>query len=88
MVSAFEQGDIVVVIPTPNGLRYLRVGGRGQNFESRILFGRGKCLKTEQNPSRPVHAVLGAVTFGETVRGIIDNSSSQEFDDNVLDLIL
>jgi hypothetical protein len=23
-----------------NGLRYLRVGGRGQNFESRILFGR------------------------------------------------
>jgi len=23
-----------------NGLRYLRAGGRGQNFESRILLGR------------------------------------------------
>ncbi len=44
---------------TPNGLRYLRVGGRGQNSENRILFGRGKCSKMAQNPTRQVHALLG-----------------------------
>ena len=45
----------------PNGLRYLRVGGRGQNFESRILFGRGKCPKMPhaKRPTRQVHALLG-----------------------------
>ncbi|MBV6504779.1 MAG: hypothetical protein ILNGONEN_00332 [Syntrophorhabdaceae bacterium] len=42
-----------------NGVRYLRVGGRGQNFESRILLGRGKCSKMPQNPTRQVHALLG-----------------------------
>ncbi len=46
---------------TPNGLRYLRVGGRGQNFESKILFGRGKCSKMAQNPTRQVHALLAGV---------------------------
>ena len=45
-----------------NGLRYLRVGGRRKKNESRILFGRGKCLKTEQNPTRQVQALLAHVT--------------------------
>jgi len=43
----------------PNGLRYLRVGGCGQNSESRILLGRRKCSKMPQNPTRQVHAVFG-----------------------------
>jgi len=48
-------------LQTPNGKRYLRVGGRGQNFESRILPGQRKSLKMPQNPTRQVHAVLGGV---------------------------
>jgi hypothetical protein len=38
-----------------NGLRYLRVGGRGQNFESKIMFGCRKSPKMAQNPTRQVH---------------------------------
>jgi hypothetical protein len=46
-----------------NGLRYLRVGGRRQNSESRILLGRRKSLKMAQNPTRQVHALLAIVSF-------------------------
>jgi hypothetical protein len=42
-------------------LRYLRVGGRGQNSESRILFGCRKSPKMAQNPQRQVHALLAGV---------------------------
>ena len=34
----FSRSSIYPDLP-PNGLRYLRVGGRGQNSENRILFG-------------------------------------------------
>ena len=44
-----------------NSLRYLRVGGRRKNFESRILFGCRKSPKTPQNPTRQVHALLGVL---------------------------
>ena len=54
---------VVLLGNLPNGWRYLRVGGRGQNSESRILFGRGKCPKMAQNPTRQVHALLGGVLW-------------------------
>ena len=43
-------------------MRYLRVGGRRQNFESKILFGCRKSPKMAQNPTRQVHALLGNAT--------------------------
>ena len=54
------RADFKPFVPPPNGLRYLRVGGRGQNFGSRILFGCRKSPKMAQNPTRQVHALLGA----------------------------
>jgi len=45
----------------------LRVGGRGQNSESRILFGRGKCSKMPQNPTRQVHALLARFGQGRVI---------------------
>jgi len=44
-----------------NGLRYLRVGGRGFCLGSRKNSKRGKCSKMPQNPTRQVHALLGCV---------------------------
>ena len=37
------------------------MGGRGQNFESRIPLGRRKSPKMPQNPTRQVHALLGGL---------------------------
>lgn len=48
----------------PNGLRYPRVGGRGQNFDSRILLGRRESPKMPQNPTHPLHALLGGSQVG------------------------
>jgi hypothetical protein len=31
-----------------------------------ILFGRRKCLKMPQNPTRPLHALLGGVLLRKT----------------------
>jgi len=58
----------------PNGLRYLRVGGRGQNSKSRILFRRGKCPKMPQNPTRQVHALLGMVELEDSLIETRDHS--------------
>ena len=45
----------------PNGLRYLRVGGRGFCLGAGKNSKREKCSKMPQNPTRQVHALLGAV---------------------------
>jgi hypothetical protein len=41
-----------------NGLRYPRVGGRGQGLRCRKNPKPEKCLKMPQNPTRRVHALL------------------------------
>jgi hypothetical protein len=43
----------------PNGLRYLRVGGRGLCLEAEKNSKPEKCSKKPQNPTRQVHALLG-----------------------------
>jgi len=43
----------------PNGLRYLRVGGRGLCLGTEKNSKPEKCLKMPQNPTRQVHALLG-----------------------------
>ena len=45
----------------PNGLRYLRVGGRGQCLRCRKSPKPEKYSKMPQNPTRQVHALLGAL---------------------------
>jgi hypothetical protein len=45
-----------------NGLCYLLADGALALLGSRILFGRGKCLKMRQNPASQVYAVLGGST--------------------------
>jgi hypothetical protein len=57
------------------------VGGRGQNFESRILFGRGKCSKMAQNPTRQVHALLGRCGLCKT---LLPKDKTQPFCDLIL----
>jgi hypothetical protein len=42
----------------PNGLLYLRVGGRGQCLRCRKSSKPEKCLKIAQTPTRQVQAVL------------------------------
>jgi hypothetical protein len=42
----------------PNGLRYLRVGGRGFCLGAGKNSKPEKCLKMPQNPTRQVHALL------------------------------
>jgi hypothetical protein len=42
-----------------NGLRYPRVGGRGQCLRCRKSSKPEKCLKMPQTPTRRVHALLG-----------------------------
>jgi len=44
-----------------NGLRYLRVGGRGQGLGA----GKTRSLKMPQNPHRPLHAVLARFWIGK-----------------------
>jgi len=60
MLSLFGYGQ------QANGLRYLRVGGRG------LCLGAGKspkpekCLKTAQNPTSRLHALLGGFSERQT----------------------
>ena len=46
-----------------NGLRYLRVGGRGFALGAGKNSKREKCLKMPQNPTRQVHALLARFCF-------------------------
>ena len=48
-----------------NGLRYLRVGGRGQCLRAGKNSKPEKCLKMPQNPTRQVHALLARFPFCE-----------------------
>jgi hypothetical protein len=48
---------------TPNGLRYPRVGGRGQGLGAGKTRSQKKSLKIAQNPTRRVHALLGGGFF-------------------------
>ena len=56
-----DRKDFLICKERANGLRYLRVGGRG------FCLGAGKspkpekCLKMPQNPTRQVHALLATV---------------------------
>jgi len=49
---------IFVLREAPNGLRYLRWGGRRNAVRTEKCSGVGKCLKMAQNPQRQVHALL------------------------------
>jgi hypothetical protein len=42
-----------------NGLRYWQVGGRGLYLGAGKNSKPEKCLKMRQNPTRPLHVVLG-----------------------------
>jgi len=63
LLSAVESGE-----KTRNGLRYLRVGGRGQDKDSRAekCSGVGNCLRLPQTRQRQVHALLGGVLLCKT----------------------
>jgi len=51
---------VLLFSEAPNGLRYPRVGGRGQCLRCRKSPKPEKCLKMPQTPTRRVHALLGA----------------------------
>jgi hypothetical protein len=51
----------------PNGLRYPRVGGRGQCLRCRKSPKPEKCLKIAQTPTRRVHALLGCVFISQAL---------------------
>ena len=55
-----------IPVPLPNGLRYLRVGGRGLGLGAEKTEPE-KCLKTAQNPTRQVHALLARFLLGRTL---------------------
>ena len=45
----------------PNGLRYLRWGGRRDAVRLEKCWGVENCLESRQNPQRRVHALLGSL---------------------------
>ena len=67
LTKRISESGFCIFAPAPNGLRYLRVGGRGQNSESRILFGCRKSPKMAQTPTRQVHALLGSLLLCQTL---------------------
>ena len=51
----------MIVLCTPNGLRYPRVGGLRERHFAGANFKPRELLENAQTPTRRVHAVLGAV---------------------------
>ncbi len=52
---------VMVVKQKPNGLRYLRVGGRRKRHFAGTVFKPRKRLENAATPTRRVHAVLGGM---------------------------
>jgi hypothetical protein len=65
--SIFYHKLSTTLTPRANGLRYWRWGGTWTLFGSRKNSKPKKCLKMQQNPQRPVHALLGAVELEVTL---------------------
>ena len=53
-----------VLAKPPNGLRYLRWGGRRNAVRLGKCWGVEKCLESHQNPQRRVHALLARFWLG------------------------